>query len=299
MLKALKKFVAQSYPITWVYHQARLTLLASRPGDPVIIFQMGKVGSTAILASLEAAAPTKPVFHVHFLSDQGLADARKRLASLHADNRNANTWCLLESQFLRRKLARAASGRWKVISLVRDPVARNISSFFFNIQRYRPDLFRDILAGQENIHSIIDVFLNEFPEHDYSLEWFDTEMKCVFGVDVYAVPFQAEKGFRIYRSEYIDLLLLRLESLQVCAQDAFREFMGLTEFRVLMANSADELIYADAYRRFLRAVAIPSMYLDRMYGAQYTRHFYTYEEIENFRARWSRASSAATQPKNE
>lgn len=291
MLEVLKKFVAQSYPITWVYHRARLTQLAMRPGVPLIVFQMGKVGSTAILASLEAAAPRRPLFHVHFLSSQGLADARKRLASLRAANGNANTWCLLESQFLQRMLTRSANRKWKVISLIREPVARNISSFFFNIERYRPDVFKDILLGRENSHAVLDIFLKEFPEHDYTLQWFDTEMKQVFGIDIYTEPFHAEKGYQIYYGDKADLLLLRLESLRECASDAFFEFLGIKDFLLRTANSADEFVYADAYQRFLDEVELPSDYLDKMYGAPYTRHFYTSSEITCFRDRWSRANT--------
>ena len=47
------------------------TWRAGRGGQaPLLVFQMGKVGSSTVLASLEASGANRLLFHAHFLSDE-------------------------------------------------------------------------------------------------------------------------------------------------------------------------------------------------------------------------------------
>jgi hypothetical protein len=66
----------------------------------------------------------------------------------------------------------------KVITLVRDPVARKLSSAF-QLRRYNPDLsVNDASAAKRWLHENID--FDESPP--YESVWFDREIKAVFDI---------------------------------------------------------------------------------------------------------------------
>jgi len=49
---------------------------------PILIYQMGKVGSTTILKSLKNAQIQNPVYHIHFLSSDGIRNAERYFKTL-------------------------------------------------------------------------------------------------------------------------------------------------------------------------------------------------------------------------
>ena len=128
-------------------------------------------------------------------------------------------------------------------------------------------------------------FLEVYP-HDVPLKWFGMEMKPMFDIDVFASEFPKERGYKIYLGSKANLLLLKLESLYDCAQDAFEEFLGLQEFNLVRANEASGKWYADLYQEFKRKVTFEQSFVNRLYETRYMKHFYTVEEIETFRQKW-------------
>jgi len=126
------------------------------------------------------------------------------------------------------------------------------------------------------------------------LTWFDRELKSVFGVDVYAIPFDPAKGYEIYESEKARVLLVRLEDLRSRAPVAFGDFLGLGDFRLADTNVAEAKGYADVYRRFVASVRLPHDYIERMYDSRYARHFYSEDELDAFRLRWKAASKRSS-----
>ena len=109
------------------------------------------------------------------------------------------------------------SKRWDVITLVRDPVARNVSLFFEKLEvPIGYDWFerRKQLSDGELLAELGPLF----EEHVLDpgglarldvdpLHWFDLEMAPVFGVDIFATPFSPERGWQIYEGERARLLL--------------------------------------------------------------------------------------------
>ena len=93
-------------------------------------------------------------------------------------------------------------------------------------------------------------------------------------------------GYKIYSGPRLDLLLIRLEDLNRCHRQAFKEFLGLDEFTLLRANEGTEKHYGEIYRRFTEEVKFPPAFLDKMYSMKYVRHFYSPGEIDAARARW-------------
>ncbi|MCI0558844.1 MAG: putative capsular polysaccharide synthesis family protein, partial [Nitrososphaera sp.] len=133
-----------------------------------------------------------------------------------------------------------------------------------------------------------DTFLQMYEFHEVPLTWFDTELKTVFGIDVFSSDFPKSTGYKIYEGLQADILLLRLESLKSCSGDAFKDFLNIDDFTLRPTNISEGKDYYPTYREFLDSVVLPPAYIDKMYESKYTKHFYTEDEIDIFKARWSK-----------
>ena len=273
--------------------------------NPVIVHSVGKVGSSSVHATLRAAVRSRPVWHVHWLNEENL----RRDAIHYRERARAYRGTARMERFLPRynwrgeRLARAIRSaphdhRWDVVTVVRDPVIRNVSAFFQNLQLmfdFWPDDQLRTRSPQEIAAELVEYFLAcyvaDAPPRDRDgdpLTWFDLELRPVFGVDVFASPFAKSRGYEIYSSARARVLLLRLEDLNTIGSSAFAEFLGIDVPRTLPRNEAATKGYADVYRHFQEQLRLPREFLDRMYDSRYSRHFYTSEELERFRSSWTR-----------
>ena len=114
----------------------------------------------------------------------------------------------------------------KIISLVRDPVARNISAFFHDFEDWAGKPLEQISGGIEQIKRI---FLEQF-DHDYTLRWFD-RLEDTLGVNVYNHPFPRE-GYNIVRKGKMSILIMRLELDDKNKQSKLKSFFGNKKIRV-------------------------------------------------------------------
>jgi hypothetical protein len=227
---------------------------------PVIVYQMGKVGSTSLYYSLKKSYPGI-VLHSHSFAS---SDNDWRIRELYKH-------CL-------------ANGRpLNIISLTREPIERNISAFFQNFERdtgipYRRDIF--------SLEELKELFLKNY-NHDIPLDWFDSHIKANFGIDVYASPFP-ECGSSTYSNGNIRILILRSEIDDADKTEVIKEFLDLLEFQMISKNVSSKKAYAETYRIFRETVRLPSSYISRMCNSRYFNHFYTEEFVESVRKKWSR-----------
>ena len=260
----------------------------------LLVHTMGKVGSTTISASLRQQGIRRKMlmFQPHFISEEGRAFA-ETLAT-----EGVGGWEHLakkeRSGFLRNRLLfdelarmRVAGERVKVITLVRDPVATNVSGLFHNHLWWPAALKAQCTAGAPGcLDALGSYFLDSYP-HDVPETWFDMEVRALFGVDVYAQPFDPARGYAVYHSDTADVLLLKLEMLNQAAPAAVRDFLGLSAFELVESNTAEDKSYADLYKAFRRELRLPDAYLDRVYGSRFAHHFYSPAELDAFRRKWS------------
>jgi len=90
-----------------------------------------------------------------------------------------------------------------------------------------------------------------------------------------------------YQGENADLLLIRLENLNACAQSAFKEFMDIDDFSLIDTNVGSAKVYAPLYDAFKRTRQLPESYIDRMYQSKFTQYFFSEKEIQGFRGKWA------------
>lgn len=231
--------------------------------DPqrILIYQMGKVGST----SLQAMVPGS--IHLHNLydnhpcpprRDRHVAGWQQRLG------RNA-------SQAVRR-LAIRRRRRIRIITLVRDPYQRNVSMFFQNLPHWLAAFDGGQHSNRAGSTDLVARAFNEAFNHDYVAEWFDRELRRFTGIDVYDVGMAPDQAHARVTHRRFDLLVLRFERLADCTA-ALGEFLG-TPVQLVHRNAGRDKWYACVYDEFRRTYRAPAALMARLYGSKYSAHFY-------------------------
>ncbi|MFT3831143.1 MAG: putative capsular polysaccharide synthesis family protein [Opitutaceae bacterium] len=253
--------------------------------DPIFLYQMGKVGSTAVEIGLRARGLA--VRHIHSLGGDYADQFRFRRARAPLVGRlRKRALGLVHAQLLRWPNRPA-----KVITLVREPLARNIAAFFQLLRRVlweepRFDTRKDIGA----LELIADTF-HRYYRHLTPLTWFETEIHRRLGIDVFAHPFDPARGWSRIRQGNIDLLVLRQENLEACAP-VIAEFAGVDRLELSPVNLGERKWYAGLYRDFRAGyVPAPEM-IDQLYASRFMQHFYSAAETAEFRRRWLRRELA-------
>ncbi|HWO40246.1 MAG TPA: putative capsular polysaccharide synthesis family protein [Candidatus Eisenbacteria bacterium] len=232
---------------------------------PVLIYQMGKVGSSSIYRSLKPIWPGLTM-HTHFIT----RDAKK-----------SQTAHIIYERAIR-------PGRpIFVISPVREPIARNVSTFFQNFEcetgiKYQNSTF--------SVNDLIQFFLRQFKHYD-ALRWFDNRFRVELGLDVYDYAFPAS-GSAVISHQNIKLLLMRSELPDEVKENAIRNFLELPHFVLSNTNSSAEKDYSEMYRQFKHTFVPPKWYFEAMYGSRFFNHFYDAVQRAMFIAHWTQQEPA-------
>jgi hypothetical protein len=192
------------------------------------------------------------------------------------------------------------------VSLVRDPVARNISAFFQEPNMIISESDNDFFVSstiydyrvnlkKQGMARLIEEFFDKF-DHEAPLVFYDREIRDVFGIDIYSYEFPKAKGYKIYEGDEVDMLVIRLEDLDLVDHDAFKNFLDIEEFRPIRRNVGNEKKYARIYREMLESIIIPEWYCDWMYNSKFAKYFYSKEEIEVFKKKWRRHDRLVKMP---
>lgn len=247
----------------------------------VLVYQVGKVGSSTVCRSLKAALPYRPVFHIHYLNLVNLDKYNLRMKATFLAKGNIPEH-LLESNYLRGRIDNGFDvSKWKIVTLVRDPVAIILSGFFFRQSAQNTLPAPADLAGE----------INDFLSHEYNyqwvLDWLDDELKSVFEVDVFQDVFPYKKGYRVYaEAQKPSVLVLRLEDLRRCSELAFREFLEVERLKLIYTNQAEHASYSGIYKEYIKTACITAELVDRIYDSKYARYFYTDQERAVFKSKW-------------
>lgn len=258
-------------PIAWmkrVKHRIRLLHAYARlpffgaalkKCPPILVYQMGKVGSSSVYFSLKKAY-SGVVLHTHELS----ADHENPLI------RRLYRWVVEQKHPV------------YVISLTREPMIKNVSGFFHNYERYMGERY----SPHADLERVRDAFLDRYV-HDNVLTWFDDHILRNFGLDVFQTAFPSS-GILEMCHEQLRLLILRSELADPEKEQAIQAFLGLGSFRLKNRNIGAKKYYADLYRDFVGSVTLPEEYRNRMAHSKYYQHFYDAESIEAECRRWGR-----------
>lgn len=266
--------------------------LAHRSGirSSAIVYSMGKVGSSTVVASLREHEPKLHIYHVHYITEAGLGGRESFYRHGYKQIGHVPQH-LVEGRYVRHLMRRGKQDRrWSVVTLVRDPVACNISRFFQTLSVQHPD----IRIEDCNLDGWVDAVVTRFitaHNHRLTLDWLDVELGRALKIDPYAKPFDQERGYQTYAGPYTDILIIRLEDLNRVGPYALSTFLGLPSRITLSAeNAALGKSYADAYGAVKRSIAKHTDYLEEMYTSKFARHFYTAGERAALRRRWTESA---------
>ena len=248
--------------------------------NPIIVYQMGKVGSTSIYHALLNLDLDVPVYHSHRLSNLEAIERWTR-----QDKDGARSLEKLAEEFrLREIFFRHPNWRWFVVSGVREPVTHAISIFFFNHAEYFAAQNTAYVRGEISLEQAAARFFEKLPARGN--DWFSYQLEPVFGVDVYAKPFPHARGYEIYESRRARALVLRFEDLKHQFKPALQELLGIEQVELPHTNLSESQGYGELYRDFVRQAKLPREWVDEMLSKKFAQHFYTQRELEASRARW-------------
>lgn len=246
--------------LRWLATQRDIYRTWSDP-ERILVYQMGKVGST----SLQAMIPGS--LHLHNLYDNHPCPPRR-------DRHVAGRWQRLgrgTSQAIRR-LAIRRRRCIRIITLVRDPYQRNVSMFFQNLPHWLAAFDDGRHSNRTGSADLVARAFNEAFNHDYVAEWFDRELRRFTGIDVYGIAMDPGQAHARVTSRRFDVLLLRFERLAECTA-ALGEFLG-TPVHLVHRNAGSDKWYASVYDEFRRGYRPPDALMERLYGTRYSAHFY-------------------------
>ena len=248
-------------------------------GNLLFLYVMGKTGSTSIHKSLNNQ------YNFFLLKSQSFPDQHKFSKSFYKIYYSNPTKPI------------------KIISLIRDPISRNISSFFhimfhliipnkldyetllntYNLKNSMPNFnLIDRSKNFNDVQSLKNIFYNYF-NHDFTTEWFDLNLKKHFSIDVYESTFP-KIGYKIYKKNNIKLLLIKQELDNHEKEKVISKFLKLDSFKISNYNIGGLKHYSEIYKK-MKESKLTEEYVDNILKSKFTKHFYK-NDIEDLRKKW-------------
>jgi len=255
----------------------------------VLVHQMGRAASMTMVNTIQDMDLEMPVHHTHWLNP-GSLDVR--LGWAERDNDRSVPFNIRVSKLILDTLPgdAIADYPWRIVSVIREPVARNLSAYFLSIDRFIPDVYDRYRSGNIDMHEIREMFLRDYP-HEIPLSWFDREVAEVFGIDVYAHSFPIEQAYALIEQGAIRMAIVKVEALEAAYRPALEQLLGRSPGALRNTHiSVKDEPYAEIYREFLRNPGLSRAYLENMYDSVFARHFYSPAERSEFMERWAGAN---------
>jgi len=226
----------------------------------ILIYQLGKVGSSTI----ENSIPNS--IHTHTL--YGNAPCHVYMAQQRRGIKKLIGW-LGDTV---KRIAIHRRSRVKIITLIREPVDRNISMFFQDLAHW---IYSYAENGDDNTRSNDTMFLhnvfNTSFDHFYFDKWFDNEIKRLTKIDVFSEAFPSDIGWKEFRNGKFSVLLIESKNL-INNEGIISQFIG-KEVTLKNANSGSGKWYGPVYNKFKIQFDRKS-YKEKLSNTKYYRHFY-------------------------
>jgi hypothetical protein len=170
---------------------------------------------------------------------------------------------------------------YKIISLFRDPLERNISAFFDVFELHTGENTADFKGDFETLKELYYKNL----KHDFPINWFEKQFFEATNIDVYSYGFK--KGYKIIKKDNIELLLINSNVADKIKEELISDFCDLTTFTLKNRNVSSTKEYATYYKDFKNNIKFSTSYLNKLYDSKYAKHFFTEKHIKNQLEKWS------------
>lgn len=236
---------------------------------PILIYTMAKVASSSVYHSIHKQSK-QPIYHLHSLNEQKIKAAVKACFENGVMPASRSVGDLIYREKIEKNLP------VKIITSVREPIARNLSAFFEAFEYYTGVQPINWTGKTENLFSL---FYQELPQ-EFPLQWFDEELQRMTGIDVYAKTFDASQKYQFYQKGNTEVLLFRTDLSNQKKTELIQSFLGLKDFSLQNYNVGSDKSYAQMYQQFKKQIHFPEDYLHNMLTAKYTQHFFSEVEIQ-------------------
>jgi hypothetical protein len=248
-----------------------------RDEQKILIYQMGKVGSTSLAKALGDGAIQ---IHNFFPRNELCPHKPSYRSSFYKRPIHWMFYRLIRLGVRRRR-------KLKIITLVRDPIGRNIATYFQDLHYWLSYYFSEIrpnhLAREEDIDILVACFRETF-DHKYPLDWFDKELKRITGVDVYEHQFDTNTGCTRIDEGRVSILIVQTEKLSACWHTV-EEFCG-RKLESREDNRGKRKWYGTLYSEFVKRYFVPAEELEETYSSRYATFFFSAETREELRRKW-------------
>ncbi|WP_321461203.1 putative capsular polysaccharide synthesis family protein [uncultured Vibrio sp.] len=261
-----------------------------RADNFVLVYQMGKVGSSSIEHTL--GERKIPSYHIHTFDDHEEFHMyhNKQDVKKFFDFKNRAIYRLVLSQ---RKRILQKREQLKIVTLVRDPIATVLSRFF-------QDLHLQFIEGKKNeaIHNDMDVTyqhlencFDNYINLNYFADWFDNELKRNFKIDVMGQQIDSTQPFFTFDNNQAKVLLIKCEKLSSLDQE-IGHFLDVDNFELKNSNEAKNKWYSNIYQYFKQKYDFSKLFY--MYDLPLYQHVYSEQEREAFKTKWQQTPGTKT-----
>ncbi len=292
------KFLKSNYYTDKLLYFSRFKKRFLHEKHTLLIYTMGKVGSTSIYESLKDNIEGFNLVHLHRLNKSYLKKREQFIKNeIYKNNKYSKhlyTDLLWKPECVRQTISNKAN-ELKIITLVREPISRNISLLFqwidftetenhYKFESRSKNHPFNIVTNKNDLTPLYNYFFNGFISTSH-IEWFESELKEVFNINLDTYSFDKQKGYSILNNSNSNLLVIKLESLSSSFNEAINKFLDI-DIQLKNANEADNKQVNEVYKKFKAEIEIPKSYIDSLYETTYMKCFYSEKEINTFKSKW-------------
>ena len=255
----------------------------------IFIWQMGKVGSSTIYRSL--LPYSRPcTWNVPSIQNNTYWPTCNNIIQTHSIK--------LLYDFLH-----CSDEEFVVVSLVRDLLARNISSIFQSMNDEEEWRNQQFIA---NIADFQEMTYEQQEEKIYQqllrlntgtavTSWYDNFLKShyyypeidKYFINIYSKPFDQENGYQVYESKIkrVNMIILQLEKLNEHVE-VLERFLGIENLELVSDNISTEKWYNKIYQKFKNRYKPTNYEIESIYNSRFMKYFYSPNQIQLFASRW-------------
>lgn len=244
----------------------------------ILIFSIGKVGSSTVYNTIKNSSVSIPVFHIHSLNEKRTDQQKKYYKD---SNRKSVPLHLFESSAIANELKKY-NGKLYVITLIREPISREFSS-----------LFQDSFNFTNSIHLENDIFINSIKKKLHQLkeslpeeEWFTNELNAVFGIDIYNKEFDLKQGYLMHHENNFSFCLIRLENLDEKFHQITSELFNI-KLNLIKSNDSKDKFYSKSYKDLRNQMKFEENQIRNLIQNRFIKNFYSDFE-DNIIVKWKK-----------
>ena len=247
-------------------------------GKHIIVYQMGKVGSSSIESSLDVSGVKS--IHIHTLYGETVNYLFDYSNTGFSRGMKKALLCFLYRQSFK------FGGNVKIISLMREPISRNLSTLFQELPRMLYLESKKDNRSEMDVNEVLDRCMNIYVNQRIPLNWFNDELRKVTGINVFSKKFNRELGFEVYKNRKVELLMLTAEKLNA-NYDAVANFTGISGGKLINSNTSSKKWYSTLYVEYKNNYNPEPDWINEVYNSQCIKYFYSDADIELFKSKWN------------